>query len=253
MARGSRLRMIGGPNGSGKSTLLDYLSKRAITDQFPLGFVQNPDAIEREIAGARRLFLGMWGVRASQESFSNFVRGHALFRQVHASVPTIIEDALVFGKVRRPGYLIPIICDFFRQQWIASGESFTFETVMSGSDKLDVLRLAKRRRYRTYLYYVCTDDISINRARIANRVKQGGHAVPLDKLSSRYDRSLEQLRAAIKLVDRVYAFDNSGKEHRLIATCESGRVAELYEDPQPRWFVKAVLNKLRPRARRPSD
>jgi predicted ABC-type ATPase len=244
--------MIGGPNGSGKSTLLDYLSRRAIEDHFPLGFLQNPDTIEREVTSTKRLYLGTWGVRTSEEDFAKFVHEHALFPQVEASIPTIIEDALVFSDVGKLGYLIPIMCDFFRQRWIASGESFTFETVMSGADKLDLLRGAKRRRYRTYLYYICTDDVSINEARILNRVKQGGHSVPSGKLSTRYERSLQQLSKAIRAVDRAYMFDNSGKEHRLIATLESGRVAELYGDPLPRWFVNAVLTKLHSRAGRPS-
>jgi len=115
---------------------------------------------------------------------------------------------------------------------------------MSGADKIDVLRLAKRKQYRTYLYYICTDDVSINEARIANRVSQGGHAVPAEKVISRYERSLGQLVKAIKAVDRAYLFDNSGRQHQLIASFESGRVVEIYGGRQPRWFVEEALNKL---------
>lgn len=239
--------MIGGPNGSGKSTLLEYLSRLAADEHFPLGFVQNPDAIQREIVASKRLYLGTWGVRTSQSEFIAFVRQHPLFPQIEVEPPQIVDDAMVFGDTDKLGYLIPIVCDFFRQRWIASGESFTFETVMSGSDKLEILRLARTRHYRSYLYYICTDDVSINEARISNRVEQGGHSVPIDKLEKRYERSLVQLADAIKAVSRAYMFDNSGKEHRLIAAFENGDVVELYEDPLPRWFIEAVLRRSRQR------
>ena len=235
--------MVGGPNGSGKSTLLEHISQLAALEHFNLGFVQNPDAIQREIVEAKRLYLGTWGIRTSEPEFTAFVRRHTLFSRIGADIPRISGEAMVFTNVERIGYLIPIVCDFFRSRWIASGESFTFETVMSGADKLDVLKLAKRHHYRTYLYYICTDDVSINEARIANRVVQGGHSVPAEKVPSRYKRSLGQLADAIGTVDRGYIFDNSGKEHRLIAEFQNGRVVELYEDPLPRWFVEAVWKK----------
>ena len=244
MARGSRLRMIGGPNGSGKSTLLEYLSRIAAEEHFPLGFVQNPDAIQHEIVASKRLYLGTWGVRTSEAEFVDFVHRHPLSSHVVTPPPQIVDDAMVFAVVDTLGYLIPILCDFFRRRWIASGESFTFETVMSGADKLDVLKLAKQRHYRTYLYYICTDDVSINEARISNRVEQGGHSVPTEKVAKRYERSLAQLVDAIKAVNRAYIFDNSGKEHRLIASFENGRVDEIYGSEQPRWFVEGALNKL---------
>jgi predicted ABC-type ATPase len=233
--------MIAGPNGSGKSTLLEYLSGLAAAEHFPLGFVQNPDALEREIDTAQRLYLGTWGVHTSDAEFSGFVRAHPLFSRIQTNIPSVIGDALVFDGVDSLGYLIPILCDFFRQLWIASGESFTFETVMSGRDKLDVLQRCKRQRYRTYLYYICTDDVSINEARIANRVAQGGHPVPRDKVAGRYQRSLGLLADAIKAVDRAYIFDNSGMQHRLIATFESGRAKQIYGALQPRWFVEGAL------------
>ena len=236
--------MIGGPNGSGKSTLLDYLSTLAVEKHFSLGFIQNPDALEREAIKAKRLYLGLWGVRATDEEFQIFVRDHPLYPKVRGELPRIDGDVLLFADSDALGYLIPILCDFLRQRWIASGESFTFETVMSGRDKIDVLKLAKRKHYRTYLYFICTDDVAINEARIANRVSQGGHPVPPEKVATRYERSLGQLAKAIKTVDRAYLFDNSGREHQIVASFEAGRVVEIYGNRQPRWFVEEALNKL---------
>ena len=100
--------MVGGPNGSGKSTLLGYLSQLAASEHFPLGFVQNPDAIQREIVEAKRLYLGNWGVRTSESEFAAFVRRHSLFLRVEADIPRISGEAMVFTNVEKLGYLIPI-------------------------------------------------------------------------------------------------------------------------------------------------
>jgi len=62
--------MIAGPNGSGKSTLLDYLSKLASTKHFSLGFVQNPDALQKEIVETKRLYLGHLSVHTTDDEFS---------------------------------------------------------------------------------------------------------------------------------------------------------------------------------------
>jgi predicted ABC-type ATPase len=53
---------------------------------------------------------------------------------------------------------------------MAREESFTFETVMSHPDRVEALEGAQSRGYRTYLYFVCTDNIDINAGRIAARV-----------------------------------------------------------------------------------
>jgi len=52
-------------------------------------------------------------------------------------------------------------------------QTFTFETVMSGTDKLLFLQEAKQRGYRMYLYYIATDSVSINQERVADRVEKG--------------------------------------------------------------------------------
>lgn len=71
--------------------------------------------------------------------------------------------------------------------------TFTFETVMSSRDKVDLLCKAQQLGYRTYLYYVATEDPIINISRVKARVRRGGHWVPEDKIVSRYSASLDLL------------------------------------------------------------
>jgi predicted ABC-type ATPase len=82
----------------------------------------------------------------------------------------------------------------------------------------------------------------INTARIASRVAQGGHDVSADVIGDRYRRSLALLPSAIRRSTRAYVFDNSGKEHRLIAEYLDARLVKVADD-LPQWFVDAVLKK----------
>ena len=45
--------------------------------------------------------------------------------------------------------------------------------------------------------------------RIARRVMEGGHDVPITQIISRYSKSIANCCVAIKLVDRAYVYDNS--------------------------------------------
>jgi predicted ABC-type ATPase len=95
----------------------------------------------------------------------------------------------------------------------------TFETVMSSEDKVAFMLKAKASGYRTYLYFVATEDPDININRVKNRVAAGGHPVPTEKIVQRYGRCLNLLPAAIAASNRAYIFDNSGADlvshHRL--------------------------------------
>lgn len=145
-------------------------------------------------------------------------------------------------------YFASVAADFLRRKLIAAQRSFTFETVMSHRSKVELLQNARDAGYRTYLYFVATDDPSINISRVANRVALGGHAVPEGKIEERYHRSLGLLMDAICLTNRAYVFDNSTDNadgtHTWLAEITDGRVLELKSDRIPSWFKRAVLDKI---------
>ena len=80
---------------------------------------------------------------------------------------------LEFGTVAVNSYFASVASDFLQQQLLARKISFTLETVMSHSSKVDLLAQAQAAGYRTYLYFVATDDPAINISRVRNRVKAG--------------------------------------------------------------------------------
>ncbi len=138
-------------------------------------------------------------------------------------------------------YLASAASDFLRQKLMEQKISYTLETVMSHPGKVELLAQAQAAGYRTYLYYVATDDPSINISRVKSRVKLGGHNVPEEKIAERYHRSLELLMAAIRHTNRAYIFDNSGDnadgKHTWLAEITEGRELELKSDQIPAWFT----------------
>jgi len=109
-------------------------------------------------------------------------------------------------------YEASVIVDLIRQLLFEKGERLSFETVMSHESKIRVLQNAMEMGYKNYLYFVSTEDVVINKNRVMIRVKEGGHDVPIEKIESRYDRSLKLLKEAVKYTYRTFIYDNSGTE-----------------------------------------
>lgn len=230
--------MVAGPNGSGKSTLFDYLEKRG---DLPLGYCFNPDHLERQVRETGELDFVAWGIAPNEAELLTFLQKHPLASRATQPVEVKVNgDKLLVEAASSGGYLIAMLGDYMRRQWIATRQTFTFETVMSHPDKVELLRTARAAGYRTYLYFVCTDRPRINAQRVAQRAALGGHDVPADKIASRYDATLRLLPDAIRQSDRAYLFDNSGAEHQMIAEFERAKVKSIEAD-LPGWFVRTVL------------
>jgi predicted ABC-type ATPase len=69
----------------------------------------------------------------------------------------------------------------------------------------------------------------------------GGHTVPIEKIVSRYVRSMSNLSAAIRLADRVYLYDNSvdDADARLCARTQDGSSRKVYGS-LPEWVGHAI-------------
>lgn len=96
-----------------------------------------------------------------------------------------------------------------REECIEKGEGLIFETVLSADDKIDFILRAKQKGYFIRLFFVGTQSPTINASRIAQRVMEGGHDVPISKIVSRYGKSISNCCIASSIVDRAYIYDNS--------------------------------------------
>jgi predicted ABC-type ATPase len=235
--------MFAGPNGSGKSTLL-----REILPETLQGVFLNPDEIEKRIRQQGYLDPGAYGVRHGSEAIAGFFRDSAFLKTVglgEAAAGLRYEAGrLYFEAETVNAYFASVASDFIRHALLAARVSFTFETVMSSRDKVDFLAAAQAAGCRTYLYFVATDSPVINESRVEGRVATGGHAVPPEKIATRYHRSLALLPDAIRASHRAYLFDNSGLkgEHTWLAEITDGSELELKTDLVPAWFKRAVLD-----------
>ncbi len=236
-----RLRMFAGPNGSGKSTI-----KSVIRSEL-LGVYINPDEIEKDIHNDDFLDLQAFGVRTTAAEILAFFQNSTLLAkadlQDEAELLSFNDDKLSFHNVLINSYFASVAADFIRHQLLETGTSFTFETVMSSPDKVAFLAKAQRRGYRTYLYYVATEDPIINILRVQRRVSLGGHPVPEDKIIARYTRSLDLLVDAIRHTNRAYIFDNSTHQQIWTAEITDGEFLEMKTDRMPAWFKTAVWDK----------
>ncbi len=244
-----RMRMVAGPNGSGKSTLNGLLRP----DLF--GVYVNADDIERQVRETGgTLDLRAYGVHAYEpEVLMHFTNSRLLEVAGLSDAAKALHfwgGRLDFRDVPFNAYFAAVAAGFIRIKLLVVGASFTFETVMSSPDKLALLRDARARGYRTYLYYVATDDPTANVLRVRQRVRRGGHAVPEDKIVSRYHRSLALLADAVRLTDRAYVWDNSGASLLWLAEVTGGRHLELRTEHVPQWFRRALLDA--PRGPRPT-
>jgi predicted ABC-type ATPase len=126
-----------------------------------------------------------------------------------------------------------------REELLLAGKSIALETVLSTSGKIEFLARAKDRGYFLRVFFVGTSDPRINASRVAGRVMEGGHTVPIDKIVSRYVLSMANLPAAIRLSHRAYVYDNSvdDVEARLCLRVQDGLLRKVYGD-LPSWAAE---------------
>ncbi|EXJ16812.1 zeta toxin family protein [Imhoffiella purpurea] len=124
-----------------------------------------------------------------------------------------------------------------RQRLLKEGRSFCFETVFSHPSKIDFIAQAKTLGYEILLVFIHLESPELNQARVAQRVVEGGHSVPADKISARIPRLLGHVRTALPLCDQVRILDNSRADDpfRQIAAIRAGRVEIPTQEELPEW------------------
>lgn len=242
MPKDKRLRVFAGPNGSGKSTLFHEFKK-----QYDPGYFINADELEKLLSQKGLIDLSEIGLKASQKDLTAFMKtkpAKSLLKKASEENKTVdisINENFIVDKSKKThSYEASLAAAFIRQLLYKSNKSFSFETVMSHDSKLKEIREANDNGYKTYLYFVCTDNPEINISRVENRVDKGGHPVDLNKIISRYPNTLKNLFPAIQLTHRAYLFDNSGKKQKLIAEVFEGAL-QLNLSTVPQWFIDYVL------------
>lgn len=122
-----------------------------------------------------------------------------------------------------------------REECLLKRAGIIFETVMSSNEKIDFIFKAKAEGYFIRIFFVGTDSPTINASRIAQRVLEGGHDVPIPKIISRFGKSIANCCMLAGHVDRLYVYDNSVDhyEPQLLFRSNNGKLVKKYNPIKP--------------------
>jgi len=123
-----------------------------------------------------------------------------------------------------------------RFKLLHEGRSFCFETVFSHPSKIDFVAQAKALGYQIILVFIHLDTVSLNQARVAQRLSEGGHNVPDEKVASRIPRLLQNIKQTLPLCDQVRILNNSRIDNpfQQVAVIRNGQIIQQ-EIPLPDW------------------
>ena len=245
MSNQSRIRLFAGPNGSGKTSLYYKISKT-----YNSGIFINADEIEKALLTKGLIDLSDFGLKVTEEDLEKFILLNdsqsllAKAKQGNYIIDITIAENFIVNKPKETNsYEAAFAASFIRYLLLKENKSFSYETVMSDDSKLRELEIARKSGFKTYLYFICTDDYQKNIDRVQLRVAKGGHNVDSDKIQKRYFKTLENLSDAIKIVDRAFLFDNSGKKMDLLSEIYQGQAFKFHTTDLPLWFEEYVYNK----------
>jgi predicted ABC-type ATPase len=100
---------------------------------------------------------------------------------------------------------------------VRKGESFAFETTLSGQGYRSHIQEWRMQGYHVSLFFLSLPDAETAIARVAERVRQGGHGIPEAVIRRRFAAGLRNFEDAYKAVVDTWArYDNVGERPELL-------------------------------------
>lgn len=192
MMQSAALWIVAGPNGAGKSTLVN---RAPLVDMLENAQLLNAD--DRTLEKLRKL-------------------GYGGFEEA----PNSVLEATFVSAAKEVESELPI--------QLQLGHKVCVETVLSTEKYKAVVEMVRAGGGFVGLIYVGIRSPELLAARIAARVRRGGHDVPLDRLAPRWKRSIELLPWFVAHSDACWIYDNTNAAESvppvLIAQGTRGRV-----------------------------
>lgn len=92
---------------------------------------------------------------------------------------------------------------------VERGESFALETTLSGIGYLAHIQRWRSQGYHVKLIFLALPDAEVAIARVAERVRQGGHDIPEEVIRRRFDAGLRHFEESYKsAVDAWAKYEN---------------------------------------------
>ena len=174
---------------------------------------------------------------------------HATYVAPYFHGPFINADIIQRDELGDPSpeasYQAAEIAATRRAQHLEAGLDFVTETVFSHPSKLDLIIEAQARGFTVRVMHIGVEAADISVARVSDRIKEGGHAVPEHKVRERYERSAPLIRAAILKAHRGLVYDNSqiNLPPQLCLSFRDGILVSAIAD-LPRWVLKLYRDDL---------
>jgi len=112
---------------------------------------------------------------------------------------------------------------------LQKGATFAFETTLATKSYKQKIEWAQANDYEVTLLFFWLDSPNIAKKRVAQRVAEGGHNIPLETIERRYYNGIANLFTIyIDMVDICYIFDNSEGERTPIAKKYKGEKEIIY-------------------------
>ena len=104
-------------------------------------------------------------------------------------------------------------------------QDFAFETTLSGKAYFPFLKRLKAQGYSIQLFFLWIPDLKLSLARIADRVRRGGHDIPEKVVRRRFHKGVKHLFHLYRpVLDSWMLFDNSGTTPYQIAHEKDGQL-----------------------------
>ena len=114
---------------------------------------------------------------------------------------------------------------------LQKGETFAFETTLATKSYKQKIEWAQANGYEVTLLFFWLDSPNIAKKRVAQRVAEGGHNIPLETIERRYYNGIANLFTIyIDMVNICYIFDNSEGRKELIAQKERHKDILIYNN-----------------------
>jgi predicted ABC-type ATPase len=110
------------------------------------------------------------------------------------------------------------------REYLRDGQSVAIETTLSSVSILETMRRARERAFVVRLVYICVENPDWNVERVRGRFAQGRHDVPDDDIRRRYERSLGNLPAALRLAHGAIVYS----------------VVMWQDDNEPEWVARVI-------------
>ncbi len=117
------------------------------------------------------------------------------------------------------------------RELINQNVDFAFETTLASKSYISILKEAKLKGYQLHLIFFWLNSVELAKQRVAQRVQNGGHNIPIEVIERRYKAGIKNLNELyLDFVDTWRIYDNSENEHEPIAEGLKNKAVNIIEE-----------------------